>query len=71
MATQKEAEQLTGLLVGGISPLALLQKGFNIYINKLALELPFIHISAGQRGLNLRLATTDLICITKAIPVEC
>jgi Cys-tRNA(Pro)/Cys-tRNA(Cys) deacylase len=71
MASQKEAEQLTGLLVGGISPLALLQKGFNIFIDKAALDLEVIHISAGQRGINLRLARQDLVRVTKAVPVEC
>jgi Cys-tRNA(Pro)/Cys-tRNA(Cys) deacylase len=70
MASQKEAEQLTGLLVGGISPLALLQKNFGIYIDNSALALEFIHISAGQRGINLRLATADLLKITKATPIQ-
>jgi Cys-tRNA(Pro)/Cys-tRNA(Cys) deacylase len=32
MATQREAESLTGLLVGGISALALLNKGFKVYL---------------------------------------
>ena len=70
MATQKEAERLTGLLVGGISALALLQKGFRIFIDRRALALDTIYVSAGQRGCNLRLAPADLMRVTGAVPVE-
>jgi Cys-tRNA(Pro)/Cys-tRNA(Cys) deacylase len=66
MATQQQAEALTGLQTGGISPLALLRRGFVIYIDAAALELPFIHISAGQRGANVRLPVPDLIRLTGA-----
>lgn len=70
MASQREAESLTGLLVGGISPLALLQKGFRIFIDEEALQLDQIYLSAGQRGVNLRLAAADLIKVTGAAPVK-
>ena len=69
MATQREAESLTGLLVGGISALALLQKGFRVYIDRSALALERLYVSAGQRGINLRLAPADLIKVTGAVPV--
>jgi Cys-tRNA(Pro)/Cys-tRNA(Cys) deacylase len=69
MATQQQAEALTGLQVGGISALALLNKGFAIYIERAALELPFVHVSAGQRGANIRLSVTDLLRVTGARPV--
>lgn len=70
MATQAEAEALTRLQAGGISALALLNKGFEIYIDAAARQLPFIHVSAGQRGANLRLAPADLIAVTRAQTVE-
>lgn len=70
MATQREAEALTGLQVGGISALALLNKGFEICIERAALALPYIHISAGQRGANLRLNVSDLTTLTNARLVE-
>lgn len=70
MATQRQAEQLTGLQVGGISALALLQKGFDIYIDRAALEQEWVYVSAGQRGINLRLTVADLIRITQAQVVE-
>jgi Cys-tRNA(Pro)/Cys-tRNA(Cys) deacylase len=70
MASQKEAEKLTGLLVGGISPLALLDRGLRVYMDRSALELDEIMVSAGQRGKNLRLRTADLIAVTAAEVVE-
>ncbi len=67
LTTQKEAEKLTGLLVGGISPLALLQKGFQIVLDEPALKLKRIHISGGQRGINIQMSVQDLAMLTKAI----
>ena len=66
LATQKEAEQLTGLQVGGISPLALLQRGFQVIIDISATSLEEIYISGGQRGINICLATEDLVELTRA-----
>ncbi|MBP7690827.1 MAG: hypothetical protein KA764_02875 [Anaerolineales bacterium] len=70
MATQAEAEALTKLQVGGISPLALLNRGFEICLARPALALPYIHLSAGQRGANVRLAVADLIALTHAKLVD-
>ena len=69
MATQREAESLTGLLVGGISALALLQKGFRVFIDSKALDLDLVYVSGGQRGVNLSLAPSELIRVTGAIPI--
>jgi Cys-tRNA(Pro)/Cys-tRNA(Cys) deacylase len=66
MATRKEAESLTGLKVGGISPLALHHRGFQVYIDQPAVCLDKLLVSAGQRGVNLYLKATDLIHITGA-----
>jgi Cys-tRNA(Pro)/Cys-tRNA(Cys) deacylase len=70
MATQREAEGLTGLQVGGISALALLNRGFEICIDRAARQLGQVHISAGQRGANVRLSVSDLAALTKAKWVE-
>jgi Cys-tRNA(Pro)/Cys-tRNA(Cys) deacylase len=70
MATQREAEQLTGLKVGGISALALLNKPFTVYLDASATALDLLYISGGQRGLDLRLRPRDLIAVTGAIVVE-
>ena len=66
LTTQAEAEKLTGLQTGGISPLALINKGFDIVLDSSAQPYEQIHISGGQRGLNIRLGVDDLILLTGA-----
>jgi len=66
VATQEQAEEITKLQTGGISPLALVNKGFQILVDQSALAHPSIFISGGQRGLNIELAPKDLIKITNA-----
>jgi Cys-tRNA(Pro)/Cys-tRNA(Cys) deacylase len=70
LPTQREAETLTGLQAGGISPLALLNKGFQVCLDRSAERHPQIHISGGQRGLNIRLSVSDLAALTSAAWVE-
>jgi Cys-tRNA(Pro)/Cys-tRNA(Cys) deacylase len=60
-ATQAEAEKLTGLQAGGISPLALINRGFEILIHNTVLDQEELHISGGERGLNIRLSGRDLV----------
>ena len=66
LPTEREAEQLTGLQAGGISPLALINRGFQVVIDSTAQDYPEIHVSGGQRGLNIKLPVADLISLTKA-----
>ena len=66
LPTEREAEALTGLQAGGISPLALLNKGFRVLLDSSAREKAEIHISGGQRGLNVRLPVEALIRLTNA-----
>jgi Cys-tRNA(Pro)/Cys-tRNA(Cys) deacylase len=66
LPTEREAEQLTGLQAGGISPLALLNKGFQVVIDSSAQAFAHIHISGGQRGLNIKLPVPDLVKLTNA-----
>ena len=66
MASHREAEALTGLRVGGISALALLNRPFDVFIDRPATELSHVLVSAGARGINLRLAVSDLIRVTHA-----
>jgi Cys-tRNA(Pro)/Cys-tRNA(Cys) deacylase len=70
MATQREAESMTGLLVGGISPLALMQKNFRVFIDRSALDHERIYLSAGQRGINLHVGVADLLRVLSAKPVQ-
>ena len=64
LPTEREAELLTGLQAGGISPLALINKGFQVVIDSSAQEYSEIHVSGGQRGLNIRLPVDDLTKLT-------
>ena len=66
LPTEREAEQLTGLQAGGISPLALINKGFQVVIDSSAQNFSGIHVSGGQRGINIRLSPTDLAKLTNA-----
>jgi len=66
LPTEKEAEKLTGLQAGGISPLALINKGFQVLIDASARNFVEINVSAGQRGLNLALAPDALLELTRA-----
>ena len=70
MAKHAEAEKLTGLKVGGIGALALLNRGFEVYIDRPALDLPHVLVSPGKRGMNLRLPVQGLIDVTGARVVE-
>lgn len=70
MATQREAESLTGLRVGGISAVVLLNRGFEICLDSRATMLEQIHISAGERGVDLQILVKDLVSVTRAKMVE-
>lgn len=66
MATQREAEALTGLRVGGISPLALVGRGFEVLLDASAERHERVHVSAGVRGVDVELTVRDLIDVTGA-----
>ena len=66
MATQKEAEKLTGMQVGGISALAVPAGRFDVLIDQAARSLEMIHVSAGARGMDVELAVADLVRLTDA-----
>ena len=70
VARHDEAEGLTGLQVGGISAIALLNRPFEVCIDLPALHLPRVHVSGGQRGLDVQIGVTDLITLTKAKVVD-
>jgi Cys-tRNA(Pro)/Cys-tRNA(Cys) deacylase len=65
-STQKEAEKITRLQAGGISPLALINRGFEIVIHNTVLDLEKVHVSGGELGVNIRLSSDDLINLTGA-----
>jgi Cys-tRNA(Pro)/Cys-tRNA(Cys) deacylase len=56
----KELLPLTGYIRGGCSPIGM-KKQFPTYIHESCMNYPYIYISAGQRGLQLKLNPNDLI----------
>ena len=66
LPTEREAESITGLRAGGISPLAVINKGFTVLIDDSAQNFTEIHISGGQRGLNIKVGLHDLADLIKA-----
>lgn len=66
ITSQKDAEALTGLKAGGISPLALLNKGFQVVLDESANQHDQILVSGGQWGINISLGVDDLVAITNA-----
>ena len=70
IAKHDEAEKLTGLQVGGISAVALLNKPFEVCLDRTALAFEHLHISGGQRGLDVKIGVQDLMALTKAKTVE-
>ncbi|HTK11710.1 MAG TPA: aminoacyl-tRNA deacylase [Ktedonobacteraceae bacterium] len=70
MATHEQAEKLTGLKVGGISALALLNKPFVMYLDSSAQSFREIFVSAGQRGVDIQISVSDLQRVTGAQTVQ-
>jgi Cys-tRNA(Pro)/Cys-tRNA(Cys) deacylase len=66
MAAHRDAEALTGLKVGGISALALTQKNWKVYLDSSASQHQHILVSAGQRGMDVRVPTLALINLLRA-----
>ena len=61
----KELLPLTGYIRGGCSPIGM-KKLFPTYIHRTCLGFPYIYVSAGMRGLQLKIAPQDLIREVKA-----
>jgi Cys-tRNA(Pro)/Cys-tRNA(Cys) deacylase len=62
---QKDLLPLTGYIHGGCSPIGM-KKHFPTYIHKTCLLYEFMFVSAGQRGLQLKIRPKDLIEVTRA-----
>lgn len=61
----KELLPTTGYIRGGCTPIGM-KKPFPTFIDESCLSFDYIYISAGQRGLQLRLAPTNLIAYIDA-----
>ena len=69
MLKAKDLLPLTGYVHGGCSPIGM-KKRFPTYIHSSAGEHPFIYISAGVRGLQLKIAPAELIAFVGATVAE-
>src|SRR4051794_8481252 len=69
MADPAAAERATGYVLGGISPLGG-RKKLPTLIDRSALLQTTLLVSAGQRGLQMELAPTDLVRLTAATTAE-
>lgn len=61
----KELLPLTGYIRGGCSPVGM-KKPFPVYFHSTALDYDYIYVSAGVRGLQLKIAPYDIIGYTGA-----
>lgn len=66
MIPVKELLPLTGYIRGGCSPIGM-KKHFPTYLHQSAEQFDKIYISAGQRGLQVLLAPSDLIREVRAV----
>lgn len=62
MTHMKELLELTGYIRGGCSPLGM-KKNFPTFIHTTSLQYDFIYVSAGQRGLQIKISPKDLIAV--------
>lgn len=66
MVQQKELLGLTGYIRGGCSPLGM-KKPYPVYIDESCMLHDAIFISAGQRGLQLKINPQDLIAVINPV----
>ncbi|CAH1388102.1 YbaK/EbsC family protein [Candidatus Nitrotoga sp. M5] len=62
MASTKEAEKISGYVIGGISPLGQ-RRRLATYADQSILSHPKVYVSAGRRGLELEVAPGDLLAL--------
>jgi Cys-tRNA(Pro)/Cys-tRNA(Cys) deacylase len=63
MVQMKEILEITGYIRGGCSPIGM-KKKYATYIDENCILYDYIYVSAGIRGLQLKIATKDLILST-------
>lgn len=69
LADFKDAERVTGFLIGGISPIAQ-KKRLKTVIDITAKQHHQIYVSAGRRGMDIALAPDDLCHLLNAIYID-
>ncbi|MBQ2912115.1 MAG: Cys-tRNA(Pro) deacylase [Bacteroidales bacterium] len=69
MIAMKELLPLTGYIRGGCCPIGM-KKPFPTWIHFTCMDFPFIYISAGVRGLQLKIAPQDLLDVTGSVVAD-
>ena len=65
MIPMKELLPVTGYIRGGCTAIGM-KKKVPVYVSREMVEFPYIYVSAGQRGLQLKLKPADLIRVAEA-----
>ena len=65
MIHMKELLPATGYIRGGCSPVGM-KKALPTFIHTTCMDFGYIYISAGMRGLQIRIAPADLVEFTRA-----
>lgn len=69
MIPMKELLPVTGYIRGGCTAIGM-KKKFPVYVSREMVDFPYIYVSAGQRGLQLKLKPADLIRVAEASPAD-
>lgn len=69
LATQRDAERLTGYQIGGISPFGS-RKALPVYAVAEWLEHELVALNGGARGCIVELAVADLIRLLEPTPIQ-
>lgn len=69
MIMMKELLPLTGYIRGGCTSIGM-KKHYPTFISQEAMSFPFIYVSAGKRGLQLKLSPKDLIKAAQATAAD-
>lgn len=69
MIAMKELLPLTGYIRGGCCPIGM-KKPFPTWIHSTCMDFPFIYISAGVRGLQLKIDPQDLLDVTGSVVAD-
>ncbi len=69
MAKPADVERSTGYVLGGVSPLGQRRRLVTV-VDASLLDYPTVFVSGGRRGLEIELASSDLVSATSAVVAE-
>lgn len=69
MIPMKELLPSTGYIRGGCTSIGM-KKPYPVFLSEEAMNFPFIYISAGKRGMQIKINPADLVKVTSATPSD-